>query len=130
MIQSFVLRVSRDSSASQIGSLNSHFRLSSMLQSPYLFSSHAYPIKKTQHVASRRISCLTETLPFLGFLHSVLLEPDGVDVDEASCVTDDQSAKASSLEKREWKQSRVGRYRERCAVLAWEHTRIQNAEIL
>ena len=41
-----------------------------------------------QYVARRRTSCLTKTLPFLGLLHSVLLKPDGIDIDEASCVTD------------------------------------------
>jgi hypothetical protein len=50
----------------------------------------------TQHFARGRTSCLAQTLPFFGLLHPVLLEPDGIDVDEASCVTDHQSAKAVS----------------------------------
>lgn len=57
---------------------------------------------RTQHehtalYALGRTSCLTQTLPFLGLLHAVLLEPDGVDVDEASCVADHQSAKPSQI---------------------------------
>jgi hypothetical protein len=51
----------------------------------------------TQHFAHGRTSCLAQTLPFLGLLHPVLLEPDGIDVDEASCVADHQSAKPSQI---------------------------------
>lgn len=40
-----------------------------------------------QYVARRRTSYLTKTLPFLSLLHSVLLEPDGIDINEASCIT-------------------------------------------
>ena len=51
MCRSFMLRVPQNSSASQIVSLNSHFKLSSILESPYLFSSHAYP---TEEIAACR----------------------------------------------------------------------------
>ncbi|KAI9771594.1 MAG: hypothetical protein M1840_001809 [Geoglossum simile] len=41
-----------------------------------------------------RASWLAQILPLFGLLQSVLLEPDGIDVDEASCVADYQLAKA------------------------------------
>jgi hypothetical protein len=47
----------------------------------------------TQHFARGRTSCLAQTLPFLSLLHPVFLEPDGIDVDEASYVVDYQLAK-------------------------------------
>lgn len=55
------------------------------------------PKIKTQHFSRGRTSCLAQTLPFLGLLHPVLLEPDGIDVDEASCVADHQLAKPSQI---------------------------------
>jgi hypothetical protein len=56
----------------------------------------------TQHFVRGRTSCLAQTLPFLGLLHPVLLEPDGIDVDEASCVADHQSAKPSQIRVWDW----------------------------
>lgn len=67
----------------------------------------------TQQFAPGRTLRLTQTLPFPGLLHIVLLEPDGIDVDEARCVADHQSAKPSQIKVWDWGQSTaVGKSRE------------------
>ena len=47
--------------------------------------------------ARGRNSCFAKTLPFLRLLHPVLLKPNGVDIDIASCIAIHQLAKTSKI---------------------------------